>query len=372
VVAIAIAVVTLTADGDAPRRPATTAHVPFPPIIGIVANTVGYRNHAGVLQDRVRRTGVRWLREELDWDAVEFAPGRYDWSRYDVLYRAAAHRRLHILPLIMTTPRWAGPSPTALPADPATYASFVAAVVKRYGPGGAFWTTHPRLRPVPSTWFELWNEPWTPQFSGGHPDPAAYALLVAAAGPAAHHANPAARVLIASDITPVATPTGVVSWTDAMYEAVPTLSDDFDAVAIHPYGGPDLHAKSNTYAGRFREDMEDVRADFVAHGAAAKPFWLTEIGWSTCPAGAAAFCVSERQQAALVTQLFRLLATTYRSYVAAAFLYHYNDFPHSPADDREGYFGITRVNGSHKPSYRAFERALRGADNPPGPARPGR
>jgi len=370
VVVLAIGVVALVADGDGPRDPAHR-HA-FPPIIGINANTQGYRAHAGVLQDRVKRTGVRWLREELDWDAVEFAPGRYNWSRYDALYRAAAHRGLHILPLILETPRWAGAAPTALPDDPNTYASFVAAVVKRYGPGGSYWATHPRLKPVPSRWFELWNEPWNTVFSNGHPDPGAYARLVAAAGPAAHAANPAARVLIESDITPVQTDSGVISWTNAMYRAVPTLNDDFDAVAVHPYGGPDLLGKANAYNGRFREVMDNVRADFVSHDAADKPFWLTEIGWSTCPAGATADCVSEPLQAALVSELFRLLATTYRSYVAAAFLYHYNDFPHAAADDREGYFGITRANGSRKPAYRAFMRALQGADNPAGHARPGR
>ncbi len=364
VAAVAVGVPALRGtEADRPVTSARASRPAFPPIIGINANSQGYHAHAGVLQDRVRHIGVRWLREELDWNVVETAPGRYDWTRYDELYAAAARRRLHILALILGTPSWAGPSPTALPADPATYAAFVAAVVRRYGPGGVFWATHPGLRADPSQWFELWNEPWNALFSGGHPDPGAYARLVAAAGPAAHRANPAARVLIESDITPVQTDTQVESWTDAMYDAVPTLNDDFDAVAIHPYGGPDLIHVADGYNGRFAAEMVDIRADFVAHGAAGKPFWLTEIGWPTCPAGPPANCVSQVAQAGLVTELFRLLSSTYRSYVGAVFLYHFNDFPHGAADDREAYFGLTRVNGSHKPAYRAFQAALAGRDN---------
>jgi hypothetical protein len=355
-----------TAPPQAPVQPRAGAaavargggSVPAGPLtIGINANTQGYGVHAGRLQNRVARTGVRWLREELDWDVVEPTRGRDNWRHDDELYTAAAQRGMTILPVILSTPRWAGPSPQALPANPAAYARFVARVVRRYGPGGVFWTHHPRLTPVPSTWFELWNEPYTTAFSGGRPDAATYARLVAAAGAAAHAANHAAKVLLASDIVTTTVDGRVTSWTDAMYDAVPTLNQDFDGVAVHPYA-LSLTATTNDVYGRFVAVLVDVRNAFIAHGAADKPFWLTEIGWSTCPGGASAGCVTDVQQAALYTQLFVLLHTTYASYVRAVFAYHYNDFPGAPRNDTEGYFGLTRVGGSHKPAYAAFAAAI--------------
>ena len=357
-IAVALIAVWRLTGSNSHTPTATPATPPGPGLtIGINANSQGYRAKAGVLQDRVARTGVRWLREELDWDAVETRQGHDDWTRYDDLYTAAAQRGMHVLPLIISSPAWAEATPMTIPSDPAAYAAFVARVVARYGPGGDFWTRHPDLPAVPSRFFELWNEPWYEQFSTGGPDAARYARLVAAAGAAAHAANPAARVLIASDITAVRTAGGVESWTDAMYDAVPTLNQDFDAVAVHPYGGS-LTDTTNDYRGRFRLTMENVRADFVAHGAAGKPFWLTEIGWSTCPAGPAAFCVTEPVQAALLTQLFALLRTTYASYARAVFLYHYNDQPRGAPNDREAYFGLTRADGSPKPAYEAFRAAI--------------
>ena len=340
----------MSAVGDAP--------VPAGPLtIGINANSQGWRSNAGQLQDKVAQTGVRWLREELDWDTVETSQGHYDWTNYDDLYTAAAQRGMHILPTIIETPSWAGATQMTIPSDPTAYAGFVAQVVKRYGTGGDFWTSHPNLPATPSETFELWNEPYWGQFSAGNPDAGTYARLVAAAGAAAHAANPAAKVLIASDITGKTVNGRFESWTDQMYDAVPTLNQDFDGVAVHPYGAT-FTERTDDPNGRFRLVMEDVRADFVAHGASSKPFWLTEIGWSTCPARVSPYCYTEATQAAKITTLFQLLHTTYASYVRGVFVYHYNDQPNGAADDEEAYFGLTRADGSPKPAYAAFQAAI--------------
>ena len=338
---------------NTPTAPAGAPVAASPLTIGIVANTQGWKLHAGTLQDKVMQTGVKWLREELDWSDVETAPGQYDWSTYDALYTAASQRGLHVLPLIMATPTWAGPSIQTLPTDPTAYANFVATVVKRYGPGGAFWAAHPELTPAPSSQFELWNEPW----NAPNASAATYARLMAAAGAAAHAANPAVQVLLDDDITAQTVAGKQMSWTDAMYAAVPNLNQFFDIVAIHPYGAT-LTAKTNDVYGRFRMEMEDVRSDMVDHGAADKPFWLTEIGWSTCTGGPAGHCVSEADQATLLTQLFALVHTTYSGYVRAVFVYHYNDFPAAAQSDPEGHFGLTRADGSPKPAYAAFQAAV--------------
>jgi polysaccharide biosynthesis protein PslG len=338
---------------NTPTAPAGAPAAAGPLTIGIVANTAGWRLNAGQLQDKVMQTGVKWLREELDWSDVETSPGQYDWSNYDALYTAASQRGLHILPLVMATPTWAGPSIQTPPTDPTAYANFVATVVKRYGPGGAFWAAHPELVPAPSSQVELWNEPWYQPNTTA----AMYAHLVAAAGAAAHAANPAVQVLLADDISTQTVGGKEMSWTDAMYAAVPNLNQFFDIVAVHPYGAT-LTAKTDDVYGRFRMVMEDIRSDLVAHGAADKPFWLTEIGWSTCVNGQAGRCFSEADQATLLSQLFTLVHTTYSGYVRGVFVYHYNDFPGAAASDPEGHFGLTRADGSPKPAYAVFQAAV--------------
>ena len=65
---------------------------------------------AGALElTRARALGVRWIREELAWSAIERSPGHYRWRRFDALMIAAARARLHVLPLLLGTPWWAGP-----------------------------------------------------------------------------------------------------------------------------------------------------------------------------------------------------------------------------------------------------------------------
>ena len=76
-------------------------------------------------------------------------------------------------------------------------------------------------------------------------------------------------------------------WTDALYQAVPDLNNYFDGVAVHPYGTdtttlhPEIAGQPyNNYDSLQR--IQDIHQQFINHGAANKPFWITEIGWSTC------------------------------------------------------------------------------------------
>ena len=57
-----------------------------------------------------------------------------------------AQHGVHVLPIMLDTPVWAGATLEHDPADPSAYATFVAAVVARYGPHGSFWTQHPDAR----------------------------------------------------------------------------------------------------------------------------------------------------------------------------------------------------------------------------------
>lgn len=327
--------------------------------IGLVANSQGWGSKMGSRQDVVAPSGVRWLREEFDWSVIEPASGQYDWSRYDQLELTSAQRGFTVLPLLMDTPAWAGETSYTIPSDPAAYARFVAAVVSRYGPSGSFWAAHPDLTRHAPQYFELWNEPYQQTYSNGRIDPGRYARLVKAAGQAGKSVNPQAKFIAASETD--VQPTGSshwVSWTDAMYAAVPDLNNYFDAVAVHPY--------SKTYApeapihgyvhDKFRR-IATIHDHFSAHGGGFKPLWITEVGWSTCSDRSR--CVSEADQAAYTSKLFSKVQGEYRDVVGAVFVYCASDLGPAGSSDAEKNFGLTREDGSPKPAWAAL-RAVTG------------
>jgi hypothetical protein len=325
--------------------------------VGLNANAQGYGSGMGGVQDGVRATGAGWTREAFAWDVIEPQSGSWDFSRYDAVLLSAAQRGLMVLPVLMTAPGWAAPAWNAIPSDPTAYGDYVAHVAARYGPGGSFWSAHPDLAAFAPQYFEIWNEPYYVQFSNNDINPGRYARLVKAAGQAGKAANPQAKFLAAAETD--VQPTGGsqwVSWTDAMYQAVPDLNNYFDGVAVHPYSGnqaPD--APVNGYVHDKFVRMQTIRDKFVSHGAANKPFWITEIGWSTCTGNNE--CVSESNQAAYTAKLFDMIKTTYSSYVQGIFLYHYTDFGNGDPNDREQWYGMIHRDGSHKPVYNVLHTA---------------
>jgi hypothetical protein len=329
--------------------------------IGLNADTQGWGSQMGSRQDSVAPSGAKWLREQFDWSVVEPASGQYDWSRYDQLELTSAQRGFTVLPVLMHTPAWAGPNWNTIPSDPSAYADFVAHVVARYGPGGSFWAAHPDLASKAPQYFELWNEPYYPQFSAGQIDPGRYARLVKAGGQAGKAANRQAKFIAASETS--VQPSGSsawVSWTDAMYAAVPDLNNYFDAVAVHPYSknrSPD--APINGYIHDKFQRIATIHGAFSDHGGADKPLWITEAGWSTC-SNTSQDCVSEADQAAYTTKLFSMVQSQYRGFVAAVFLYRTSDLGPAGSSDAEQNFGLTRDNGAPKPAWNAV-RAVTGA-----------
>ncbi len=347
------------------RRPACqTRHVPVSASagtlrIGLTANAHGWGSQMATRQSTVISSGAKWLREQFDWSAIEPENGQYDWARYDQLELTSAQRGFTVLPLLMHTPSWAGGSWKAMPADPSAYADFVAHVTARYGPGGEFWAAHPELADHAPEYFELWNEPYYPQYSDAI-DPGRYARLVKAAGQAGKAANPRAKFIAASETDIM--PTGShewVSWTDAMYAAVPDLNDYFDAVAVHPYSKnrpPD--APIHGYIHDKFQRIATIHHHFQHHGAGGKPLWITEVGWSTC-AVPSQDCISEAKQAAYASKLFSMVQGQYRSFVAAVFLYRTSDLGPRRSSDAELNYGLRRANGAPKPAWRVLQAATR-------------
>jgi hypothetical protein len=309
-------------------------------------------------------SGARWLREEFLWSSIEPRPGKFTFSYYDHYMLLAARRGVHPIPLLDGTPRWAGATPQTIPSDPTAYAQYVAAVVGRYGPHGSFWTKHPLLRRSAIRAVELWNEPYFDYNNAGDWNPGRYAQLVKAAAIAGRRVDRGAKFLLGAEMASHLN--GVWTWwVDGLYMALPSLNRYFDGVAVHDYG-TDVTTLPAIVAGRpyggngHMRRIEDIRRQFIAHGAAGKPFWIMESGWSTCTQNSVD-CVTRAQQAANLKTLFNYLRTRWRNWVQGVFVYRYQDGAH-PNTVQDGY-GLLNSNGTPKPALAIF-RSQAAASSP--------
>jgi hypothetical protein len=297
---------------------------------GLHANRWGRGAEGPFELDRMQAMGVGWIREEFD--SVPNAES-------DTLYRNAARRGLRILPLLQKS--------SALPADVNEYANVVAAFARRYGPGGAFWDTHPEFgSSLASTHFEVYNEPYGDWY--GPVEPGRFASLLRTVVPRARQANPQAKFLIPVDRTPDGERH---TWIDDLYRADPGLNELFDGVAMHPYSGNRAPDEPNDPWGFVR--IVDAHNALQSHGAGDKEFWITEVGWSTCP-GDPEWCVTEAKQAANMERVAELVRTRY-TFVNAVFYYHFIGFERDPKDT-EDFYGLVHADFSPKPAFHALRR----------------
>jgi hypothetical protein len=208
---------------------------------------------------------------------------------------ALAQRKLTWLPILDYPAVWAssdGDNHLALPANYAYYAEFAAAFARRYGRGGTFWGSHPRLPAEPVTAYEIYNEPDLNQgLLSPLPDPDGYGSLYLGARAALHAVDPHADVLVGG------LSFGGSIFVEAMVAAHPELARQLDAVAIHPYGG---FPEATIF------NVATMRAMLDRLGAIDTPIDITEVGWSTRGPGA----ISDEQR---VDYLWRTLVPLARS-----------------------------------------------------------
>jgi hypothetical protein len=333
---------------------------------GISANTRAFED-PGDEQDLVLDTGADRIREDLEWEKVEPSDDSWEWSETDMLYEAAAERGISVLPILNSPPCWAVPKEIkekdcwrTYPVSDAEFGEFTAHAVARYGPGGDFWDEHPKLDgSLAPRYFEIWNEPYYPQFTNGNVDPARYADLYKAAVVAGREANPSARYLAESTVD-VENPVGPgwVNWAKGMVEEEPKIGDYIDALAIHPY--PQSHdpyytPQSGTDASFKNTDR--IYNDWVSQGV-RRPIWITEIGYSSC-GESPAYCVFGETQAAReelksvwLADLFDELASEEYAYLHAVYLYNLRGSEEFSKNSGE-WFGILNAEAELLPARRS-------------------
>jgi hypothetical protein len=327
-------------------------------IVGLDASVEGWANMPARMAQVASQAGPKWIRQDFDWSRIEPQPGTFDFSHYDQFMLLTAQYGVHILPLMLGTPAWAGATSNTIPADPSAYAAYVAAVVARYGPRGSFWTEHPNLAAYAIQTFELWNEPYYDNGNDGDYDPGRYARLVKAAAIAGRRADPDARFLLAAENQAQHVDNAWVWWIDALYQAVPDLNNYFDGVAVHPYG-TNLTDLSFPTPGQAYDGYDQIRRveaihrEFANHNAGNRPLWITEIGWPTCISGSER-CTTLAGQAANLTTVFNFARTTWKNFVQAVFVYSYDDSSPDSTDPEHDY-GLAYNDGTPKPALEVFK-----------------
>ena len=85
----------------------------------------------------VNDLSMSWVKHQIRWERTETEPGKIDWSVLDTIVQSAEKFGIKFLLSIVTAPDWAREPEAFLgrhgpPADPKTFANFVAKIVERY------------------------------------------------------------------------------------------------------------------------------------------------------------------------------------------------------------------------------------------------
>jgi hypothetical protein len=217
--------------------------------------------------------------------------------------------------------------------------------------------------------YEIWNEEDETDFWGAAVDAGRYASILEAAYPRIKQADAGAKVVLG----PL---TGNnYNFLDQVYAA--GAGNAFDAAAVHTdtaclVDPPSSFYRDGANVARFTflgfRTVHDVMA---AHGDAAKPIWMSELGWttttSTCSrgmwAGQKLSGVTEAAQAANLKEAFHCLAGY--PYVEAGIWFTLKDT--TTYGDELNHYGLQRADGSHKPAWDAFQSVATRGDQLTGP-----
>jgi hypothetical protein len=305
------------------------------------------------------RVSFFWARMQPyeSWDEIpeasrpEFADvgGRpYFFAETDRLMKAAAARRITVMPVVLWAPIWAQRRPgqfASPPKDPAEYAAFAAVLARRYGAKGSFWSENPGLQRVPVRDWQVWNEPTMPGFWLDQPFAKHYVALLRATRPALRRADPRARVVLG----------GLVYNSPAALRSIYKAGGrpHFDVAAVHPF------TLKVAGVGLL---IERARRMMQAYGDARKPLLVTELSWPSArgrirfPYG---YEMTEKGQAQRVTAALPYLVRRRRE-LGIERVYWYNWLTREvdqsyPFD----YAGLRRLEDDRvvaKPALAAFRR----------------
>jgi len=281
------------------------------------------------------RLGAGWVRIDMNWFAVEQAPGRYDWSVYDALTDDAEANGIRIYATLAYTPAWAttGPAVSGVPSDPHDWYEFCFRAAQRY---------RGRIEH-----FGMWNEPNLTAFWAGNRSQYVEAILKTGSR-AVRDANPRAKVC-----GPELAHLGGADWDGWLSYVLGNAADALDIVTHHAYpSGSSAGSVIDKLDTDQRYPWEPRSLNEVLRGAGwfPRPVWLTETGYDSGSGGAG----TESAQASFVGDILARLFGPNRSlrWVDKVFVYELSDDPGIPGVA----FGVLGAAPDYrvKPSAGAF------------------
>jgi len=228
----------------------------------------------------MREAGVNSVRLPLYWTVVQpEAPliADADWSGFDREVKLAAEADIRIMPFVWGSPEWVASQVIDLPVKSTWqrwgWTRLLREAAQRYGPDGSFWEENPELHYLPIRRWEIWNEENIVTFADPV-DPAAYATLIRISGRVLHRIDPGSKVIVGGFFgRPLQVPPNVASgdYLSRLYRAR-NVKPFFDGVGLHPYV-----ARARAMGAQ----IENLRRIMRAHGDAATPIYVTELGWGS-------------------------------------------------------------------------------------------
>ncbi|MFZ1755046.1 MAG: hypothetical protein WAU10_14955, partial [Caldilineaceae bacterium] len=306
------------------------------------------------------QSGFGWVRQRVDWGALEPAPGYFDWAEMDAILSDVAAAGLEAVVVLDGSPAWARSprdraptdNPTAPPADFADFARFAEAFAHRYRQQARF--------------YQIWDEPnIAPHWGNQRIEPVEYSRLLAQAASAIRAADPDAVILLAA-LAPTAdrghTAIDEAYYLRRLYAA--GAAPFFDASAAEPFGfglAPN-DTRSRTDVLNFQR-VGLLRRVMLAAGDGAKPVWAVRYGWNQAT-NATWQTVSPETQAQYVAQATSLA----RGWPWLAGLGWAVDQPLAPPQDSLWGFALHTSKGQPVPLLATFGDVNAGHTHPSLPA----
>jgi hypothetical protein len=272
-----------------------------------------------------------------------------NYSPTDRIVTSVAQRHIAVLPIVLVAPAWDARHPARLGSPPdrfQPYADFAGLLVRRYGPGGSFWSEHPELDPQPIRNWQIWNEPSLKSFWIDQPFASDYVKLLRLARQSIKAADPGAKIVLAGLPNK--------SWTALAQVYKAGGRGLFDIAAFHPFTATVDGVK--TILGRDRAVMS-------RNGDKRIPIWVTELSWTSAKGQTTVTFGNEETAAGQAKKLvaaYTMLAGMRDKGLRVRRVYWYTWVTHDERDDYPfdwaGLMHDTRADGVQpKPAYSSFK-----------------
>jgi hypothetical protein len=337
----------------------TPSPTPVPkPDVGVQGQFIGPNGDEGLKQ--ASDLGVGWIKQQIDWNSIEYARGLYRWNEVDHLVAQAQQCGLKIMFSVARAPGFSRPAPVeedGPPSDFTIFHDFMHALSTRYQGRVAA--------------YELWNEPnLKREWRGFDLSATKFVELIQQGAQGVREGDPNA-IIISGAPAVTGIDDGVNAIDDRVYlqgMLAAGVANYVDVIGAHPYGAgnpPDERAADPTHLRSgynnhpsffFLDTLEDYHKILTDAGI-DKPIWVTEFGWPSIDhfgkvdttGWEYAQAVTEKDQADYLVRAIQL--GRQRSWIGPMIIWNLNIAPLLGPDRSESAYGLIRPDGFKRPSY---------------------